>query len=47
LGVLLFSGGGVRGVWQMFVVLRNDNIVVLVWGYEGFCEVVNLLIEMF
>jgi hypothetical protein len=29
------------------VVLRNDDIVVMDWGCEVFCEVVNFLIEVF
>jgi hypothetical protein len=36
-----------RGVWQMFAVLRNGSILVLVQGCEGFCEVVDFLIEVF
>jgi hypothetical protein len=37
----------VCGVWYGFAVLRNDDIVVVGSGCEGFCEVVNFLVEVF
>jgi hypothetical protein len=47
LGVLLFSGGVVRGMWQVFAVLMNGGILDLVWVCEGFCEMVDFLVEVF
>jgi lipid-A-disaccharide synthase-like uncharacterized protein len=41
LGVWLFLGGVVCGVWYGFAVLRNDDIVVVGSGCEGFCEMVD------
>jgi hypothetical protein len=35
------------GMWQMFAVLKNGSILVLVRGCEGFREMVNFLIEVF
>jgi hypothetical protein len=47
LGVWLFSSGVVRGVWQVFAVLMSGGILDFVRVCLGFCEMVDVLVEVF